>query len=214
MKKLITCAMLFAAASACATVANVQQIRPGTRPVYNSGTGVMPVGAQEAMEPAARQIAKDSIAGTGVSPVMINFFNPIQFPSQDWDIAGLGLGLFYSECCNFDGLNLGLVGIVNGHANGWLFDFVNVAYGDGVGLHTGLVNYMAGDFKGLQIGIANQIGSGDALQIGFYNGAYDMQGLQIGVINSAYMLQGMQIGLVNVITQADVSFLPIINWHF
>ena len=214
MKKLIIGAVLLAAATAGAAVATVQEIRPGIRPVYNSGTGVMPAGAQEAMEPAARQIAKDSVVGVGLSPVMFSLWNPIQFPAQDFDISGLGLGLFYSECCNFDGLNLGLVGVVNGHANGWLFDIVNVAYGDGVGFHSGLVNYMAGDFKGLQIGIANQIGSGDALQIGIYNGAYDMQGCQIGIINTASKFQGVQIGLVNVIAFSDVSFLPIINWHF
>ena len=214
MKKLMTCAVLFAAVSACAAVAKVQQIQPGVRPVYNSGTGVMPAGAQESVEPTARQIARNSVVGAGMSPIMFSLFSPLQFPSPDYDVSGLGLGLFYSECCNFDGLNLGLVGVARGHANGWLFDAVNVSFGDGVGLHTGLVNYMEGDFKGLQFGVANWIGSGDALQIGVYNGSYDIQGCQIGVINTATKMQGVQIGLVNVITASDLSFMPIVNWFF
>jgi len=214
MKKLMTCAVLFAAASACAAVARVQQIQPGVRPVYNSGTGVMPAGAQESMEPAARQLARDSVVGVGMSPIMVSLFSPVQLPSPDYDVFGLGLGLFYSECCNFDGLNLGLVGVAHGHANGWLFDAVNVTYGDGVGLQTGFVNYMAGDFKGLQFGVANWIGSGDAFQIGIYNGSYDIQGCQIGIINTATKMQGVQIGLANIITMSDVSFMPIINCFF
>ena len=214
MRKLITCAVLLAAVSAGAAVANVRQIQPTVRPVYNSGTGVMPAGAQESVEPAARQLARDAVTGIGVSPVMVSVFSPVQLPDPAYDIKGLGLGLFYSECCNFDGLNLGLVGVVNGHANGWLFDFVNVSFGDGVGLQTGIVNYMDGDFKGLQFGVANWAASGNALQIGFYNGTDDMVGWQIGVINTAHMLQGVQIGLVNVISNSDHSFLPIVNWWF
>ena len=206
--------LLLASTSAFAAVATVQQIEPGVRPVYNSGTGVMPAGAQEAMPKAGRQLQKDNLIGVGFSPAMFGFFTPLQVPGPDFDVGGLRLNLFYGTCCNFDGLDIGLVGVSRNHANGWLINVVSVAYGDGLGLHTGGVNYFSGDFKGLQIGLANWINSGDAFQFGVYNGAYDMQGLQIGVINTANKMQGLQIGVVNIISNSDLSFFPIINGWF
>ena len=215
MRKLMTSMLLLASVSASAAVATVRQVEPGVRPVYNSGTGVMPAGAQEAIPRASRQLAKDSTYGVGFSPVMFSVFTPIQIPGPDFDVGGLRVNLFYGRCCNFDGLDLGLVGVSDNHANGWLANLlVNYAQGDGLGLHTSCVNYFAGDFKGLQIGLANWIDSGDMFQIGVYNGGYDVQGLQIGVINTANKMQGLQIGVVNIISNSDVSFFPIINGYF
>jgi len=215
MKKLMTSMLLLASVSASAAVATVQQIEPGVRPVYNSGTGVMPAGAQEAVPKANRQLAKDRLQGVGLTPAMLSFFSPIQVPGPEFDVGGLRLNILYGRCCNFDGLDLGLVGVSDNHANGWLSNLlVNYATGDGLGLHTGAVNYFGGDFKGLQIGVANWIDSGDMFQIGVYNGGYDVQGFQIGVINTANKMQGLQIGVVNIISNSDVSFFPIINGFF
>ena len=214
MKRLMIGMLLLASASAFAAVATVQQVEPGVRPVYNSGTGVMPAGAQEAIPRASRQLQKDSLIGIGFAPGMFGFFTPLQAPGPDYDVGGIRLNLFYGTCCNFDGLDIGFVGVSKNHANGWLFNVVSVAYGDGLGLHTGGVNYLSGDFKGLQFGIANWIDSGDVFQIGIYNGAYDVQGLQIGVINTANKMQGLQIGAVNIISHSDLSFFPIINGWF
>ena len=214
MKRLMIGMLLLASASAFAAVATVQQIEPGVRPVYNSGTGVMPAGAQEAMPKASRQLQKDNMIGVGFAPAMLSFFSPFQIPGPDYDVGGLRINIFYGSCCNFDGLDVGLVGVTKNHANGWLFNLVSVAYGDGLGLHTGGVNYMSGDFKGLQFGVANWIDSGDAFQVGVYNGAYDVQGLQIGVINTANKMQGLQIGVVNIISNSDLSFFPVINGWF
>ena len=214
MKRLMIGMLLLASTSAFAAVATVQQIEPGVRPVYNSGTGVMPAGAQEAMPKAGRQLQKDNLVGIGFAPGMFGFFTPLQAPGPDYDVGGIRLNLFYGTCCNFDGLDIGFVGVSKNHANGWLINVVSVAYGDGLGLHTGGVNYFGGDFKGLQIGLANWINSGDVFQFGVYNGAYDMQGLQIGVINTANKMQGLQIGAVNIISNSDLSFFPIINGWF
>jgi len=214
MKRLVTGVLLVASAAACAAVATVQQIEPGVRPVYNSGTGVMPRGAQEALPKASKQLAKDAMQGVGFTPAMFSVFTPIQAPEPDFDVGGLRLSLFYGRCCNFDGLDIGIVGVSDNHANGWLINVVSVAYGDGLGLNTGAVNYFKGDFKGLQIGAANWIDSGDVFQFGVYNGGYDIQGFQVGVINTANKMQGLQIGLVNIITHSDVSFFPIINGFF
>lgn len=216
MKKLhlICCMLSLAAVTASAATATVREVRPGVRPVYNSGTGVMPKGAQEAMPKAQRQLDRDNTVGVGFWPVQFSLVTPVQFPPADYDIGGLRLSLLYGTCCNFDGLDLGLVGVSENHANGWLADVVNIAYGDGLGLHTGVVNYLGGDFKGWQIGAANWIGSGDSLQIGAFNGAYDMQGVQIGVINTVQRMRGVQIGLVNIISNSDVPFMPIFNCYF
>jgi len=214
MKKLMTSALLIASVAASAAVATVQQIEPGVRPVYNSGTGVMPSGAQEAIPTANRQLAKDSMQGVGFSPAMFSVFTPIQAPGPDFDVGGVRLSLFYGRCCNFDGLDFGIVGVSDNHANGWLINIASVAYGDGLGLNTGVVNYFKGDFKGLQIGAANWISTGDMFQFGVYNGGYDVQGLQVGVINTANKMQGLQIGLVNIISNSDLSFFPIINGFF
>ena len=118
MRKLMTSMLLLASVSASAAVATVRQVEPGVRPVYNSGTGVMPAGAQEAIPRASRQLAKDSTHGVGFSPVMFSVFTPIQIPGPDFDVGGLRVNLFYGRCCNFDGLDLGLVGVSDNHANG------------------------------------------------------------------------------------------------
>ncbi len=216
MKKPIVLAFAVALAGGLsAAVAVVQEVKPGVRPVYNSGTGVMPHGAQEAMPKAARQLAKDGMRGAGWTPAMFSVVTPLQFPGPDYDVGGLRCNLFYGECVNFDGFDFGLVGVARNHANGWLANLAaNIAGGDGIGLNTGIVNWYGGDFKGMQFGIANWAESGDFWQVGFYNGSGDAQGFQLGVINTAGMMQGLQIGLVNIIGHCDLPFLPIVNWHY
>ena len=215
MKKLLIGMLLAATSSAVAAVATVRQVEPGVRPVYNSGTGVVPAGAQEAMPRARQQLAKDGMLGVGYTPFMFSVVTPVQIPAPEYDVGGLRINLFYGTCVNFDGLDVGLVGVSRNHANGLLANLlVNYAQGDGLGVNVGCVNYYGGDFKGLQIGLANWIDSGDMFQIGLYNGGYDVQGLQIGVINTANKMQGLQIGIVNVISNSDVSFFPVINGYF
>ena len=201
MKKTLIGMLLLATSSAVAAVATVRQVEPGVRPVYNSGTGVMPAGAQESMPKASQQLAKDSMIGVGFTPAMLSLVTPIQVPGPDYDVGGLRINVLCGTCVNFDGLDVGLVGISHNHANGWLANLlVNYAQGDGLGLHTGCVNYFGGDFKGLQIGLANWINYGDMFQVGLYNGGYDVQGLQIGVIN--------------IVLDNKVKILPIANGYF
>lgn len=214
MKKILFGILAVAAFSVTAAVATVHQPRHGVRTVINSGSGVMPKGAQSAMPKAHAQLARDNMYGVGFSPFMIGIFTPIQIPAPDYDVGGFRLSLPYSYCVNFDGLDIGIVGGAQNHANGWLINLVTIAHGDGLGATTGGVNWYGGDFKGLQIGLANWIDSGDVFQIGLYNGARDVKGHQIGIINTAEMLQGLQIGVVNVISHSDHSFLPVMNWYF
>ena len=214
MKKLMFVAALMAAWGASAAVAKVSEVRHETRPVRNSGTGVMPAGAQEAMPKAARRQARNERYGVGYSPVQFGFFTPLQWPNRDYDVGGFRLNLVYGTCCNFDGLDIGIVGVAQNHANGLLVNLVSCAEGDGIGLTVGGVNYFGGDFIGAQVGLANWIDEGSVVQIGILNRGYDIKGHQIGLINVAEHLEGIQVGLVNVISCSDQKFLPIINMYY
>ena len=214
MKKLIFALAVCVALGASAAVAKVRQIEHRSRPVQNSGTGVLPPGAQESMPKAARQIARDQVQGTALSPVLFSLFTPVQWAPADYDVAGLRLNLIYGRCCNFDGLDLGFVSVSDGHSNALAVDIVNYVRGDGCGLDVALANVFEGDYKGMQIGLANFNGSGDCWQTGVINRCYDGLGLQIGVINLAEHFEGLQIGVVNVINCSPVKFLPVLNWYF
>lgn len=214
MKKLMFVAALTAVWGASAAVAKVSEVRHETRPVHNSGTGVMPAGAQESMPKAARRQARNERYGVGFSPVQFGFFTPLQWPNRDYDVGGFRLDLVYGTCCNFDGLDIGIVGVAQNHANGLLVNLVTCAEGDGIGFTVGGVNYFGGDFIGAQVGLANWIDSGNVVQIGILNRGYDIKGHQLGLINVAEHLEGVQIGLVNVINCSDQKFLPIINMYY
>ena len=214
MKTLIFAVTAVLALGSSAAVAKVTQIEHRSRPVHNSGTGVMPAGAQESMPLAARRIARREVRGIGFSPVMFSLFTPIQWAPADYDVGGFRLNLLYGRTCNFDGLDLGLVSVADGHSNALAVNLVNYAATDGCGLHIGLANVFGGDYKGLQIGLGNVCESGDICQIGVLNNCYDGIGHQIGVVNFAEHFEGVQIGVVNVIGCSPVKFLPIINWYF
>ena len=70
------------------------------------------------------------------------------------------------------------------------------------------------DVKGLQIGVWNWAENFDGWQIGVVNTTDIFRGWQLGAINVTRMMYGVQIGFVNVIQEADVPFLPIVNWYF
>ena len=215
MKVLLMCLMGMAAIGSSAAVAKVTEVRHQSRPVHNSGTGVMPAGAQEAMPLAARRLARQEKTGVGFSPVQFGLFTPIQWPNADFDVGGFRLDLLYGKCCNFDGLDLGLVGVAQNHANGIIINALTTyAEGDGLGLTVGCANVFGGDFLGLQIGLANWVDSGRLVQIGIINNGYDIKGHQLGLVNVAQHMEGVQIGLVNIISCSDQSFLPIFNMYF
>jgi len=134
-----------------------------------------------------------------MSPGMLSFFNPAQFPAEDYDVAGLRLGVFYGKCRNLTGLDVG---------------FVNHATGHETGLAVGFVNYVEKNFTGLQVGVANTADKTMALQVGLYNGADDVSGIQIGIINNTRIMRGFQVGVINVIQNNDIPFLPIFNCFF
>ena len=165
-----------------------------------------------------RAVAPNSV---GTSPVMFSLLNPVQAPQDNWDIKGFRLGIFYSDCVNFDGLDInGLVGRATGHAQGLqLAGLVNYVEGSGMGLQIAPVNIVNGGFTGFQAGAVNYAGTipgaiGKGFQIGLFNGATWFKGLQIGGINYCETMIGVQIGVINIIADKDWSFLPIVNAAF
>ena len=173
-------------------------------------------GAQRRAEPQKYSYeAQSSHVGLqrGVTtPFMLAFFDPVQAPSSDWDVAGLRLSIFYGNCNTLKGIDIGLVNESN-HMEGIQVGLVNVG-GDAVGLR---VNGLFGDanlMKGLDIGIINSCNTLQGWQIGVINTAKMMKGLQIGVVNHTVSALGVQIGLINIIEDKDFPFMPIFNMSF
>ena len=68
--------------------------------------------------------------------------------------------------------------------------------------------------NGLQVGVWNWVEDFNGWQVGIVNTTEKCRGLQFGAINVTHRMYGVQIGFVNVIQEADVPFLPIVNWYF
>ena len=109
MRKLMTSMLLLASVSASAAVATVQQVEPGVRPVYNSGTGVMPAGAQEAMPRAGRQLARDRTMGVGVTPAMLSLSSRrSRFLDRTSTSVGFGSTSYTADAATSTGSTLAL----------------------------------------------------------------------------------------------------------
>ena len=208
----ILCSMMLAALALTHVHADQITIQQGARTFGRTQS------AAEIERNAQRWAAPESV---GTTPFMFSIFAPAQAPQANWDVKGLRIGAFYSECVNFDGLDLNvLVGRATGHGNGLqIAGVVNYIDGSSVGLQIAPVNIVDGGFAGVQIGVANYAGTlpgavGKGWQIGVFNGATTFKGFQFGVINYCEMMVGVQVGLVNIIERKDWSFLPIINCAF
>ena len=154
------------------------------------------------------------------TPIMLSLWDPVQFPSDEYDVMGLRLSAL-CECRDFTGLDVGLLQCSQG-------DFCWVAVGgsakvDGsaCGVHiTGLGNCVGNDLHGVQIaGWGNEVkcdGYGIFVGALWGNRTKDIFGMQIGLINGADAVgSGVQIGLWNHIgNNGWASNLPIVNGHF
>ena len=198
MKKL--CAGLLLAGTTLAVChADQVTIQQGQRSFARTGSNI------EMQREAQRQQYPGSVATT---PVMFSLVAPLQVPSWDWDVKGFRLGILYSECVSFDGLDInGLVGRTTGHGNGLqIAGIANVVAGSGVGWQIApIANYVDGGYTGFQLGLVNYAGT--------LPGA-EGKGLQIGLINYTEAMVGVQLGLINLITDKDVPFIPVINAAF
>ena len=131
-----------------------------------------------------------AIAATGVSladstPVMVSLVTPAQLPSWNWDVAGFRLSLLYGDCCDFAGLDIGVVSRASGS-----FD----------GLGVGGVNIVNGRLRGVQVGLFNWSGwPGDGAGL-------KSVGVQYGGINYADSFMGLQSGYIDVSSGRQTTF--------
>jgi hypothetical protein len=52
------------------------------------------------------------------------------------------------------------------------------------------------------------------VQVGLVNVTGGSEGFQIGIINRAETLYGFQVGAINIIRDAEMQFLPVVNFGF
>lgn len=156
------------------------------------------------------------------TPLMVSIVDPVQLPSDRYDVGGLRLNIIYGDCNDFAGLDIGIISHTAGDFYGLAVGGVNKTngrfYGAQVGLvnindwatsewdalpigaQFGIVNY-SGAFCGLQDGLFINLSSTEfvGLQSAFVNGAGRMYGCQLGLGNVADEVHGTQLGLYGIL---------------
>ena len=166
----------------------------------------------------ASLVAQDEIPeDTTTENFELSLFPGVQLRGEDSAIQILRLGL-YNKNVSVQGLDIGIVNqTTGGISKGLQLGVVGFVEGDFSGWQYNAVNIVRGEFNGLQgPGVLyNEMTSGEAVQIGFFNRARDISGFQFGFVNWAENMHGIQIGLVNIISgKESLQFLPIVNWSF
>lgn len=177
-----------------------------------------------------------------VSPLSVGVINPVQFPPDDFNVAGLRLSLGWGDHRDVYGLDVGLLGNITrqrfvglalaGGANITQGDTtiiglqlagganVNMQKTNVYGLQAALgvnSNSAESSVTGLQIALlANLAAHTDiyGFQIGLYNRAKHVYGFQIGLVNVTDSLSGLQIGLINFNHTGLFAVSPILNFGF
>lgn len=147
-------------------------------------------------------IASFAIAATPDKPIQLSLFAPIQLFNENTSITGIRLNFLYGRNTSVTGLDWGLVN----HCTG----------GKSSGIQIGLVGLVDGDFSGFQDNFINSTKKDfRGWQWGFVNYAHYANGLQLGFVNYAVTMKGLQIGLINIIKQGgQFPIFPIVNWSF
>jgi hypothetical protein len=182
-----------------------------------------------------------SSAMGAVSPLSVAIVPPVQFPPQDFNVAGLRVSALWGKHRQMYGFDFGAIGNITdqsfvGLAVGGLFNSTGGAstilglqataglninrqktsvYGAQIALVNS--NLATSSVVGIQVGAAANL-SGHTkiygLQVGLYNHAEEVFGFQIGLINKTTSLHGLQIGLINFHEKGIFSVCPIINVGF
>ncbi len=177
-----------------------------------------------------------------VSPLSVGLVPPLQFPTQEFTIAGSRISVLWGKHRDIYGLDVGGIGNITegnfvGAAVSGIFNLTN-GKTTILGLQAaGIANVNTKEIKviGLQVALGlNQNDSASTIiglqvaaianlsafsnvygaQIGLYNHALEVYGLQIGLVNSAKNLHGMQIGLLNFNDGGVFKVSPILNIGF
>jgi hypothetical protein len=156
----------------------------------------------------------DPVAGQERS-FQLSFINPVQIHSEDQAIKGVRLSLLYGRNTDVTGLDASfLVNHVTGDFEGVQLGIVGLNDGDSAGWQANGINISKGHFYGLQSALYNQTLTGRGLQLGWVNHSKgNYRGLQISFVNYAQSINGVQIGVINIIREGgQFPFFPIVNW--
>jgi hypothetical protein len=115
------------------------------------------------------QAKDDALIIENTSPAMIALCAPIQFPDSDWNVAGLRIGLIYSNCDFMTGLDFGFINRSR-ETRALQIGFANVTEAMG-GLQIGIINY-ADRAVGIQIGLVNIISDNEASCLPLFNASF------------------------------------------
>lgn len=155
-----------------------------------------------------------------VTGVMVSIADPIQFPRDNddvsWSVKGFRWNLFYGNCFEMVGFDLGLVARSCDKMKGCAIETVswvesdfkgaeigflgNAVLNDATGFQlAGLGNYVHGAFTGCQIAPFNFNGTFDGFQLGAFNWDKGVcTALEIGAVNvNVSELHGWSVGAIN-----------------
>lgn len=118
---------------------------------------------------SATHAKDDVLIKENTSPAMISFCAPLQFPDSDWSVAGLRIGLIYSNCDVMTGLDFGFIN-KSRETQAFQIGFANVTEAMG-GLQIGIINY-ADRAVGIQIGLVNIIADNVAPCLPLFNASF------------------------------------------
>jgi hypothetical protein len=181
-------------------------------------------------------------ANAAVTPLAFSLISPVEFPPQDFAVAGLRVSAIYGEHRNVYGFDLAAIGNVTQQnfaglavAGGFnmthgMTHIVGIQAAGGANINTsntwiyglqiaGGINSNQGETRivGLQLAaLANLSAHTDIVgaQVGLYNVAHNVYGFQIGLVNKADMLHGIQVGLINFNTRGLLAVSPFLNIGF
>jgi hypothetical protein len=180
------------------------------------------------------------VAHAAGTPLAVSIFPPLQFPPNDFTIAGARVSALWGSHRNVFGFDVGVLGniteqgLVGVSASGLVnmnrgqttvvllqaAGIANINHGStGIyGLQVALVNSNTAEttLLGVQAAVANlsHHTKSMGLQVGVYNRAHTAYGFQVGVVNVAEQLRGIQIGLLNFNRTGAISVSPVINIGF
>lgn len=133
------------------------------------------------------------------TPVMVSLWDTVQFPSREYDVAGIGLSPLYGRCRDFTGLDVGLCQRRDGDFTGIGIGAINLHSLDCLSAIKSNACARVNQLSGAQIGgVLNIAGDVFGTQIALYGGnfGFDVYGVQIIArgVNFAKHVHGMQIG--------------------
>lgn len=181
------------------------------------------------------------VAYAATSPLAVTLLPPVQFPPDDFNVAGLRIGVVGHQR-NMYGFDFAAIGNITdqnfvGLAVSGMFNMTRGTttaigiQGAGVGNFNtgktrvvglqiaGLMNMNTAESSvvGLQAALISNLAAHTKIygaQIGLVNKAHTVYGFQIGLYNYAESLHGIQIGLINVHRQGVFGISPLLNIGF